>query len=67
MLGAMRHGQGMYKDSKGSMYQGSWKYDQLEGRATAKMPDSSTYQGDWVAGNPHGCVEWWIVLVCMLS
>eukprot|EP00889_Picochlorum_renovo_P004850 jgi/Picre1/31880/NNA_007228.t1 len=54
VLGKMRHGRGVYRDATGAEYSGEFRYDVVEGKARAKMPDGSTYDGDWVAGNPHG-------------
>ncbi|WPT17929.1 Radial spoke head 10-like protein B [Picochlorum sp. SENEW3] len=46
VLGKMRHGRGMYRDATGAEYSGEFRYDVVEGKARAKMPDGSTYDGD---------------------
>jgi len=55
LLGNMRHGKGTFTDTNGTIYSGEWKYDILDGRAQAHMADGSSFTGEWVAGNPHGC------------
>ena len=54
MLGSLRHGTGTYIQSNGCKYTGQWRYDLLEGRATAVTDGGQIYTGEFRQGRAHG-------------
>ena len=53
-------GEGAYKFSDGSVYQGSWVANQHHGFGTLHYASGSVYSGQWVAGRKqgHGTYKW---------
>ena len=51
----MRHGHGVFIDAeKGSLYDGQWMFDKLNGRARMIKTDGTIYEGDWVSSAKTG-------------
>ena len=48
------NGQGTYKYSHGTKYEGQWKNGQLNGQGILTYPDGSKYVGQWKANQRHG-------------
>lgn len=55
VLGGLRHGKGAYKRADGTLYEGDWRYDALDGRGKAVLPFGQTYEGEWRGGRAEGC------------
>ena len=47
-------GQGVYKFSDESVYDGEWRANQHHGRGTLYYASGSVYEGQWIAGKKHG-------------
>jgi hypothetical protein len=48
------NGQGIYKYSHSTKYEGQWKNGQLNGQGILTYPDGSKYVGQWKANQRHG-------------
>ncbi|EGR30902.1 hypothetical protein IMG5_121480 [Ichthyophthirius multifiliis] len=48
------HGQGMLTHKDGSIYQGNWKYNQMEGFGTYQWPDGRVYIGEFIKNKKQG-------------
>ncbi len=59
----LRHGQGEYVMSDGSVYRGQWAHDKAEGKGTLSIPYSKyTYNGESGGCGLVGVVLWSCVL-----
>ena len=57
LLGLARHGAGECKYGGGaSVYQGQWEADRHEGQGRLSSRRGEEFDGEWLAGEPHGQV-----------
>ena len=51
-----RHGFGHMVFSDGSVYDGEWEMDEIQGRGAMHRFDGCILEGHWLAGIPNGCM-----------
>jgi hypothetical protein len=49
-----KQGKGIYYKSDGSICDGEWRNDKLNGQASEHHPDGSRYCGEYSEGRKHG-------------
>lgn len=42
--------------SDGSVYDGEWEMDEIQGRGVMNRFDGCVLEGFWLGGNPNGCM-----------
>ena len=50
----MKHGHGKYVWNDGSMYEGQWCENKINGSGIYVWPDGRKYMGEWYQGKQHG-------------
>ena len=56
----MRHGKGMMMQANGTLLDGQWAYDKMQGQGVFLSKRVESYIGEWKAGRRHGwgAVSW---------